>query len=329
MIPSLPFKDSLKNSLKNSLKIPSLKNPLTNATTSDKPDKPVKPKKPMSSFMTGIIFAFIFVGIIVTLFTVYTLNSPDALNFISKIQPGDVLFIGFMIIVGFIGLSIVLGILCYLLFDILGSTMFFLLLHICLLLVCSPYFLIVLIWGTYKFLTTESLSSGSSSSSNDSNNILELGDITLSEKKSFFGKFNLFGKKTEEEKKKAAEEKAAKEKAVKEKAAEEKAAKEKAAKEKAAEAEKKKKAAEGKGNSWFSSKSLSKKEEPKKEPNNRNLFNIFGGGDEPSSLQKFMNILEQADRLGLWKLLLFIYVIQNWLLESTPSKIYNKLMHRS
>ena len=282
-----------------------------------KPVKPVKPKKPMSSFLTGIIFAFIFVGIIVTLFTVYTLNNPDALNFISNIKPDSVIFIGFMIIVGFIGLSIVLGILCYLLFDILGSTMFFLLLHICLLLICSPYFLIVLIWGTYKFLTKKSLSSGSSSSS------INVEDITLSEKKSYFGNFNLFGKKTEEEKKKAVEE---------EKAAKKRIAEEKAAEKRIAEAEKKKKA-EGKGNSLFSSKSVSKKE-----PHNgvsyvsSNIYNTLGGGDggdEPSSLQKFMNILEKADRLGLWKLLLFIYDIQSWLLESTPSKIYNKLMHRS
>lgn len=196
-IPSIPssFKDSLKN--------PSFfKTDMVNSVNSV---KPVKPKKPMSSFLTGIIFAFIFVGIIVTLFTVYTLNNPDALNFISNIKPDSVIFIGFMIIVGFIGLSIVLGILCYLLFDILGSTMFFLLLHICLLLICSPYFLIVLIWGTYKFLTKK-------------------------------------------------------------------------------------------------------------------------------SSDKFMNILSEIDDtklVSLWKLLLLIYVIQSWLLESPPSVFYNKIMNRS
>ena len=201
-IPSIP---SIPSSFKDSLKNPSFFK--TDMVNSVKPVKPVKPKKPMSSFLTGIIFAFIFVGIIVTLFTVYTLNNPDALNFISNIKPDSVIFIGFMIIVGFIGLSIVLGILCYLLFDILGSTMFFLLLHICLLLICSPYFLIVLIWGTYKFLTKKS-----------------------------------------------------------------------------------------------------------------------------SDDKKFMIILSEIDDtklVSLWKLLLLIYVIQSWLLESPPSVFYNKIMNRS
>lgn len=249
-------------------------------------------KKPiLSSFSKIILFAFIFVGIIVTLFTVYTLNNPDALNFISNIKPDSVIFIGFMIIVGFIGLSIVLGILCYLLFDILGSTMFFLILHICLLLICSPYFLIVLIWGTYKFLTSSSSSSSTSSSS------INVEDIILSEKKSYLGNFNLFGsKKTEEEKKRIAAEKA--EKKI------------------------------GKRNSWFSSKSVSNSNK------NSNFDSILkgGDGDETSSLQKFINILSEIDDtklLSLWKKLLFIYDIQTWLLESSLSKIYNKLMHRS
>jgi hypothetical protein len=208
--------------------------------------------------------------------------------------------------------------------------MFFLLLHIVLLFVCSPYFLIVLIWGSYKFLTTESLSSGSSSSKSEV--IVDLGDITLSEKKSYFGnlKFNLFGKKTEEEKKRIEETK---------KIAEEnkRIAKEKKAAEIAKKIEEKK-IEEKKKNSLFSmfskktdtNNASSSKDRDKRVPN----FNLFGGEgeQEPSSLQKFMNILSEIDNekmISLWNKLLFIYVIQSWLLTSPPSFFYNKIMHRS
>ena len=228
-------------------------------------------KKPMSSFTKFIFFMIIIFGIMGALFTVYTLNNPDAINYISNINPSTILYVFVMACVYSILLSFVLGILSYFLFDINGSSMLFLFLHIFLLLVCSPYFLIVVIWGTYTFLTTKSLSSGSSSS------------LKLDEKKGWFGKMNLGMYNLKNKIKDAEEERLS------------------------------------------SLVNISNK-------SSSNKSTLFGGGEEDSnsnSLQKFGNILLTVDgkMISLWSILLYIYKLQNLILDSPPAIIYNKIMH--
>jgi hypothetical protein len=161
----------------------SFKNPLFKKN--DSASKPATVKKPISSFTKFIFFMLIIFGIIGTLFAVYTLNNPDVLNFISNINPSFILFVFFMAFIYSILLSFILGILSFFLFDINGSTMFFLFIHLFLLCVCSPYFLIVLIRGTYKYFTDKKESSSGIGSSSSSS--IELGDG----KQSLFGKMKL------------------------------------------------------------------------------------------------------------------------------------------
>ena len=258
-----------------------------------------KPKKPMiSSFSKFIIFMVFFFGIIGALFTVFTLNNPDTIKYISNINPSTVLYVVVMGFVALIILSFILGILSYFLFDINGSTMFWLFVHLLLLMICSPYFLIVLLWGIYKFLTKKTESSSTS--------FIQLGEKGLKEKSNnYFGNIKFFGtteKKEEEERKKKEKE----------------------------DESKNKKEEEGKGKRFFN---LSGKKTPSennsttgKDPS----LSFFGGGAEDSSLEKFTKILLEIDEkklIFLWDKLLYIYKIQNFLLDSSLSKFYNKMMH--
>ena len=287
-----------------------------------KDDKPpvIKQKKPMSSFTIFIIFMSLLFGIIGALFAVFTLNNPDVIKFVSNINPSSIIYVIVMGFVAFIVLSFIIGTLSYFLFDVNGSTIFWLFIHLLLLVFCSPYFLIVLIWGTYTFSIAEigKIKLGSSSKKGTT----ELDGIILEEKGFFsknFGKMNLFGTpKTDAqrmiisaEKKRIADEKKriANEKRI----------------------------AEGKGKG-FSFNMFGKKGEDevvkKKEPLRKvAFFNVLGGGgdedEEPSSLEKFMNILSETDgkMISLWKLLLFIYTLQDKLLSSSLATFYNKIVH--
>ena len=277
------------------------------------PDGVVKPKKPMiSSFSKFIIFMVFFFGIIGALFTVFTLKNPDTIKFISNMDPSTVLKIVVWGVVGILVLSFVLATLSYFLFDINGSTMFWLFVHLLLLIICSPYFLIVLIWGIYKFLTkkTESSSSSSSSSSSDSIKLDDI-DIRLEEKGNYFNKMkiNLFGS-PEERNKRIAEKKIIAEQA----------------KQKKEEYEKQKKETQAKQKEKGFLKMFNKKETV----SNFSILGGEGGGEDKSSLEKFTEILVKIDKtrlISLWEILSKVYDIQNWLVNSSLGKMYNKMMH--
>ena len=273
------------------------------------PDGVVKPKKPMvSSFTKFIIFMVFFFGIIGALFTVFTLKNPDTIKYISNINPGTVLYVVVMGIVALIILSFILGTLSYFLFDIHGSTMFWLFVHLLLLFICSPYFLIVFIWGTYKFLTKKTESSSSSSSSSDSIKLDDI-DISLEKKGNYFGKFNinLFGTPEERNKRIAEKKRIAENKRI-------------------ADEEAKKKKEEGKGKG----KEFLKMFKTKETGSNFSILGGEGGGEDKSSLEKFTDILVKIDTeklFSLWVILSKVYDIRDWLVNSSLGKIYNKMMH--
>ena len=169
----------------------SIKNPFFK-----KDDKPpvIKPKKPVSSFTKFMIFMALLFGIIGTLFTVFSLNNPDVINFVSNINPSTVIYVIVMGFVALVVLSFIIGTLSYFLFDVNGSTILWLFIHLLLLLCCSPYFLIVLIWGTYKFSMAEiGKIKLSSIKLLDSSKKDSLESEKIEKKGSFFGN-NLFGK---------------------------------------------------------------------------------------------------------------------------------------
>ena len=265
-------------------------------------------KKPSSSFTKFLGFMVVFFGIIGALFTVFSLNDPDVMKNFSNVDPGTIFYYTYMICIYSIVAVIGLMILSYLLFHENGSTMFWLFIHFILLLVCSPYFLIVLIWGTITFLTTKSKTESSSKKYS-----LELDDINVNLKENGIkGFFSKFGKpKTDAERKVIAEEK----KRIEEE------------KKRIAE-EKKRKAADEKGKEKkFSFNNIFGKKEEELRSSINNL-RIFGGGgdegDKKSSLERFIDILLEKDHaiISLWDKLLGVYYIQDLMLKTYPATLY-------
>ena len=301
----------------------------------------IKQKKPISPFAKFIIFMVVFFGIIGALFTIFSLNDPDVIKYMSNLDPGSVLY---FIFIGFIILltgAIVLVILGYFLFNVNGSTMFWLFIHLILLVLCSPYFLPLLIWRTIIFLTTKTKTESSGSIPNikeivemDDNNI-ELGKEN---RKGLFNNFkwgmNFYGKpktaaEIEDKKKKKEEEKRRIEDEKKKKEEEKKRIED----EKKKKEEEKKRIADEKKTKPFISTFFSKKEqkeEPKEEPK-KFEFNVFGGGgdgdgNKKSSLERFTDILLKKD--WLWDKLLGVYRIQSYILDTSLATGYNKFMNQ-
>jgi uncharacterized membrane protein len=325
-----------------------LLNPFSNSKKNDKPPQ----KKIMSPFSILLLFMFIFFGIIGTLFTVFTLNDPDVMKYMSNIAPNTILYWIFMGFIALVTLTIIIGIFSYFLFNINGSTIFWLFIHFILLCLCSIYFFIVFIGGFIIFLfftKTESSSSSIYSEIFKENGFLKSEDTRKpenteetenTEKKGILNYFRKTGKKTENTEKKGSFFNFLK--------------KEKTETGKTENTETGKTENTEKG-SFFNflkkgKTETGKTETGKTEKKKGSFFNFLkkekaddetlqfqalgGGGYIPevkkkSNLEIFIEILLNVDNrmFSLWNKLLIVYRIQRIILKSSPATLYNKIMN--
>ena len=253
-----------------------------------------------------IIFILLFCLSIGLLFFIFSIMDPDIISKISNLT-ADTFFseLIFLIFYGFLAM-LCLAVLGFIIFLILAdpmvSTCFWIVIHIFLLLLFSPYFLVILIIGIIQYSFSAAKNAGNTMAAKAKAAKDAIAKAALDKAREL--------KERAESAKNSIKERAESAKnSIKERAESAK----NSIKERAESAKNSiKERAESAKNS-----ANNLKESAKNSAKNSFSKIMSGGGDSKSELEKFLEILEKTDHIQLWYYLLYVYTIQNFILEYT------------